>query len=195
MRKRRKWLPKKTASRVLAGKPYKKMDGNNPSVKIILHDEGATPGMNNARRVMKYTIGKESEYHCTWDSKRGKWCQSTPFDKASRALLDGPIGCDTDGTVCIQVCVVGFNGRDVKPFTDGPMKGAWVLAEIADAWGVPLEKALGDFKNPTRSVKKWRSNGVGGHNMAPGNDHGDPGHIDFKKLVKTARAQQKARRA
>lgn len=195
MRKKQRWLGKKTGVKIVPGnKPFKKMDGNNSSVKIILHDEGAEPGMDNAVKVMKYTIGKDSEYHCTWDSKRGKWCQSTPFHKASRALLDGDVGCDTAGTVCIQVCVVGFNGRDSKPFTSGPMKGAWVLAEIADAWGVPLEKALGDFKKPTRSKVKWRGKGVGGHNMAPGNDHGDPGGIDFPKLVKEARRQQKVRR-
>ncbi len=193
MKKRQKWLRKKVATRVKARR-FKSMAKNNSSRKITLHDEGNAPGINDAVGVMKYVIPIGGEYHCTWDTKRGKWCQSTPFNKASRALLDGPIGCDTDGTVNIQICVVGFNGRDGKKFTDGPMKGAWVLAEIADSWGIPLEKALGDFKNPSRSISKWRGKGVSAHTMAPGNDHGDPGRIDFPKLVKEARRQQKARR-
>lgn len=193
MKPKKKWIGE--AKKVKA-RSYNSMAGNNSSRKIVLHNEGVdrkTPG--RPEDLMKYVVDRGIEYHLVWEPRTGKWAQSTPLDKAGKALLnaglDGGIGCNRSGRVCIQLCVQGYGSR---PFTDGPMKGAYLLADIADSWGVPLEKALGNFRDPKRSKKKWAGTGVSGHSMAPGNDHSDPSLIDFNKLVKTARAQQKARR-
>lgn len=194
MHKHKRWLPDVKQVRA---RSFNSMAGNTTSRKITLHDEGNAPGIGDAVELMRYVVDKGIEYHCTWNVRNGLWCQSTPFHMASKALenggLDGGIGANRSGTINIQICVAGFNGRDGQRFTDVPLNGAWRLADIADAWGIPLEP-LGDFQCPVRSARLWKRDGVSGHLMAPRNSHGDPGRIDFDKLVRAARAQQKRRR-
>jgi hypothetical protein len=80
-------------------------------------------------------------------------------------------------------------GYGNKPFTDGPMKNAGRILDIAESWDVPIKK-LGkpdkpaSFSNPSRSLEQWHSNGFGGHSHAPHNDHHDPSKINWNTFVK-----------
>ena len=184
MDKRQEWMKGKSVAYCKAG-DYNSMAKNRPDRKIILHNEGVDRrGAGTPMDLAKYVVGRGIYYHLIWNAKDGKFVQIAPFHVAAKSLLnagiDGGIGCNRSGTVAIQVCVQGYGS---KPFTDGPMKGADRLLDIAQAWDIPVKKIGGDkpasFRNPTRGLAQWHSNGFGGHQHAPGNDHTDPGPLDW----------------
>ena len=192
MKSNRAWIGKR--AKKYKGRQFNSMAHNMRSRKLILHNEGVDRGgQGDPVGLMKYVVDRGIEYHLTWNVQTGEWCQSTPLGSASKAMLNagtwGGIGDNRAGDVCIQLCVVGYG---YKPFTDSPLKGAGLLADICDSWNIPM-KALGDFKHPSRSIQAFSGNGISGHQFAPGNDHQDPGPIDFDKLVKVARKQQKGK--
>lgn len=188
MDKNQKWMKGKKVTKVDAGS-YNSMAKNKPHRKIILHNEGVDRnGAGNPVDLAKYVRSKGIEYHLIWNAQSGEFAQIIPFDKAAKSLLnggiDGGIGCNKSGTICIQICVQGYGH---KPFTDGPMKGAHRILDIAKSWDVPVKKIGGkspaSFKSPTRGVDQWHSNGFGGHGHAPSNDHTDPGPITWNEFV------------
>lgn len=199
MRRHKPWLPKELADRVRSPRATQMHAPlGTGTVKITLHNEGVdrggrdSDGKASSRQLARYVVARGIEYHTTWNVLSGNWTQMVAFDQASQALLNGGafdgVGCDAQGSINIQVCVVGFG---LHPFTDSPLRGAHVLALIADSWGVPL-LAPNSFTHPRRSEAMWRKDGLHGHSMAPGNDHTDPGPIDVHTLVTAARRQLRA---
>lgn len=194
MKKRQQWMKGKAVDYCKAGS-YNSMAGNRNDRKIILHNEGVDRGgAGNPMDLARYVRDRGIEYHLIWNARAGTFVQIVPFGSAAKSLLnggiDGGIGCNRSGAVCIQICVQGYGS---KPFTDGPMKGAGRLLDIAEAWGVPLRKIGGkddpaSFARPSRSLSQWHTNGFGGHSMAPRNDHHDPAAISWSALKKAMKA-------
>lgn len=181
MKKNRRWVGK----RAIKVKSYRTspMAKERRVRKMVIHNEGADrDGRGNVDWLARYVRDKAVEYHLIVNMETGEAAQLLPFDSAARAMLNGGInggiGCNRSGDVCIQVCVIGYGH---KPFTAGRLKAAELLGDICDSWGIPHR-----FRNPRggRSVEAWNRSGIHYHSTAPGNDHTDPGPIDVKKLEK-----------
>lgn len=139
-------------------------------------------------------------------AKKLKWFQHFDIDRSSRALVNLAGGVETNTMNVCQVELVGT----CDPSTHAkwgsaehiywPQAPDWVLAELAAflRWmnaehGVPL---AGPSKWPAypssyasgggqrMSAAAWNGfKGVCGHMHVPENVHGDPGAIDFTKLI------------
>ena len=183
MKKNKKWLGSKKAVKRKSSR-VSPMAHNRRVRKLVLHNEGADRnGAGDPVWLAEYVRGKGIEYHAVINLETGKFVQLLPFDAAARSLLnaglDGGIGDNRSGDVCIQICVQGYGS---KPFTAGRMRGAEVLGEICDAWGIPHKVRKKWGPGASRSTAEWNKSGIHGHCHAPGNDHTDPGPIDVKKL-------------
>jgi len=189
MEKNQPWMQGGSVDYHKAGS-YNSMARNLPHRKLVLHNEGVDRnGDGNPMDLARYVVAQGIEYHLIWNAQSGKFVQIVPFDKAAKSLLngniDGGIGCNRSGTVCIQVCVQGYGH---KPFTNGPMKGANRILDIAKSWDIPIKKIGGgnpaSFNSPNRGVDQWHSNGFAGHSHAPHNNHSDPGQINWDEFEK-----------
>jgi hypothetical protein len=144
--------------------------------------------------------------------------QHFPIDMSSRALKNLTGGVETNTLNVTQVELVGtcdpkhrrswdgagkiLAGRDYIYWPDAP---DWALRDLAKfmAWcetehGIPLEGPINwvrypdsyGFNAPQRfSAAQWRVfKGWCGHQHVPENDHGDPGNINFARLLDYAHA-------
>jgi hypothetical protein len=146
-------------------------------------------------------------------AKRLRWYQHFDIETSSRALANLRGGVETN---TLNVCQVELVGTcDPKAHTKWKAAGKshiywpdapdWALQGVARflAWmheehGVPLSgpsawpaypSSYGSRQGQRMSGKKWTAfKGVCGHMHVPENDHGDPGAIDFARLVKYAKA-------
>lgn len=141
-----------------------------------------------------------------------RWYQHFDIDRSSRALVNLSGGVTTNTNNVVQVELVGT----CDPATHAKWQGAgqthiywpeapdWALAELAVflRWlnaqhGVPL---VGPAKWPAYPTSyangggqrmtgdQWNAfHGVCGHMHVPENTHGDPGAIDFAKLIALAK--------
>lgn len=144
-------------------------------------------------------------------NKRLKWYQHFDIDRSSRALRNLAGGVETNTLNVVQVELVGTcdpatrdewvraGKRQNVDFIFWPEAPDWALAELAVflRWlytehGVPL---TGPAKWPAypndggqrMSFAQWNAfKGVCGHMHVPENDHGDPGAIDFARLIALA---------
>ena len=80
------------------------------------------------------------------------------------------------GNIRIQVCVIG-RAND-NPLVTSPLKGWEKLRLWLRSWGIPEV----DARDWARSRDAWFRSGHTDHRSAPGNDHYDPGRIDFDLL-------------
>ncbi|MFI6036287.1 hypothetical protein ACIBBD_19375 [Streptomyces sp. NPDC051315] len=145
-------------------------------------------------------------------AKKLKWYQHFDIDISSRALLNRPGGVETNTLNVCQVELVGTcdpelhtkwrtNGR---PHVYWPKAPDWALIGVARflAWihthhGVPLRgpalwpaypRSAGNGGGQRMSGARWNDfRGVCGHMHVPENTHGDPGAIDFERLMELAR--------
>lgn len=146
-------------------------------------------------------------------AKKLKWYQHFDIETSSRALVNLAGGVDTNTMNVCQVELVGT----CDPKTHSKWKKAgeahvywpeapeWALLGIARflAWmheehGVPLSgprawpaypSSYANGGGQRMSGAKWQAfKGVCGHMHVPENQHGDPGAIDFARLVKHAKA-------
>lgn len=143
-------------------------------------------------------------------AKRLKWYQHFDVDRSSRALRNLSGGVETNTLNVVQVELVGtcdpaaHKKWGSSPHIFWPEAPDWALKGVADflAWahanhGIPLTgPALwlpypqsGAAGSTARmSFAQWENfNGVCGHQHVPENDHGDPGSIDFAKLIAYAK--------
>lgn len=197
MRRRKPWLSCKVAKHVKYVGPLASGMTGTHGRRIVLHTEGMDREKGDAEGIARYVNERCIPYHATWDPRTGEWCQMVPFDRPARALLNGGInggvGCNITGEVVIQVCVVGFAGGDWSKFPHR-MKGAWVLDEIAESWGVPWRGTVSDWEHPNRDIARWYRSGFTCHAAAPGNDHTDGSGMAFKRLRRVAKRQNRVRR-
>ncbi|MDH6451561.1 hypothetical protein M2155_003969 [Streptomyces sp. SAI-119] len=146
-------------------------------------------------------------------AKRLRWYQHFDIETSSRALANLRGGVETNTLNVCQVELVGTcdPGSHTKWKAAGkahvywPDAPDWALQGVARflAWmheehGVPLSgpgswpaypSSYGSKQGQRMSGTKWEAfKGVCGHMHVPENNHGDPGAIDFSRLVKYARA-------
>lgn len=182
------WLP--GAERVKPSTPGGEMSGG-PS-RVVWHTTESGTGDRTFDAAVRYLRSKGSEPHLVWDPTTGRIAQFFPANVSARTVKnDAKSGERTNrtGAFCIQIEVLG---RAKDPFTDGPMKGLPKLIAWLTALGIPPVFPAGNplpypqsygVNNPQRDLKVWRTKaGHYGHSQVPGNDHGDPGKIDVKKL-------------
>jgi hypothetical protein len=123
--------------------------------------------------------------------------QHIPFNRAARALRNESGGVQTNRTGVKQVEIIArADTVDVSglpaALEDGLAEwAAWLKAE----WGVPMTCSV-TFKEYPASYGKangvrlsgsaWESYaGWCGHQHAPENDHGDPGRLDWHRILRT----------
>ncbi|HEY6116970.1 MAG TPA: hypothetical protein VI172_13530 [Candidatus Dormibacteraeota bacterium] len=150
-------------------------------------------------------------------NKRLKWYQHFDIDRSSRALVNLSGGVETNTLNVCQVELVGTCDPDThaKWVKAGvahiywPEAPDWALKGVADflAWmhanhGVPLTgpakwppypSSYGSAAGQRLSFAEWEGfKGVCGHMHVPENLHGDPGSIDFPKLIAFAKGSTPA---
>ncbi|MFJ5773898.1 peptidoglycan-binding protein [Streptomyces sp. NPDC093094] len=175
---------------------------------VVLHTtEGRTlPGYGGGASAPNLTAVPDFE------AKRLRWFQHFDIEVSSRALANLRGGVETN---TLNVCQVELVGT-CDPKTHAKWKDAghthvfwpkapqWAVDGIARflSWmheehGVPLSgpgswpsypKSFGKGGGQRMSGAQWQNfQGVCGHMHVPENDHGDPGSIDFGRLLEIAR--------
>jgi len=145
-------------------------------------------------------------------NRRLKWYQHFDIDRSARALVNKSGGVQTNSANCVQVELVGTCDPETRDrwraagrsFIFWPDAPDWALAEVAKfvRWlstyhRVQIKSTVtwraypGSYGNsPVRlSGAQWNAYyGHLGHQHVPENDHGDPGNIDFARIVQHALA-------
>ncbi|GAA4076274.1 hypothetical protein [Streptomyces shaanxiensis] len=146
-------------------------------------------------------------------AKKLKWYQHFDIDVSSRALRNKLGGVETNTLNVCQAELVGTcdpkthaKWKDAgKAHIYWPQAPEWALLGVARflAWmhlehDVPLRgpalwpaypKSYGNEGGQRMSGAKWNGfKGVCGHMHVPENAHGDPGAVDFDRLIKLAKA-------
>lgn len=146
-----------------------------------------------------------------FDAKRLRWYQHFDIDRSSRALRNLAGGAETNTANVVQVELVGTcdpathkqwlaAGRQHVYWPEAP---EWALAGLAEflRWAhvehqVPLSGPAewpaypGSFgaTGARMTVAEWNAfKGICGHLHVVENDHGDPGAIDFSRLIALAK--------
>ncbi|MFH8805248.1 hypothetical protein ACH4F6_37860 [Streptomyces sp. NPDC017936] len=183
-------------------------DGSAMEVNVVvLHTtEGATlPGYGGGASAPTLTAVPD------FAAKRLRWYQHFGIDTSARALLNLPGGVETNTANVCQVELVGTcdpatHARWAKAgiaHIYWPEAPEWALQGVADflRWmnaehGVPLTGPSQWPAYPSSygatsarlTFSQWRTfTGVCGHMHVPENLHGDPGSIDFARLLTLAR--------
>ena len=143
-------------------------------------------------------------------ARKLRWYQHFEIDRSSRALVNLAGGVETNTLNVCQVELVGtcdpttHKRWGTSPHIYWPDAPDWALAEVAEflAWmhanhGVPLSgpakwpaypSSYGSSAGARMSNSTWSSfTGVCGHLHVPENVHGDPGAIDFARLIALAK--------
>ena len=105
---------------------------------------------------------------------------------AEPAQADGPAAVNSEGRLCVQVCVVAFAWQ---PFTAGPMTGLRRILDWLDSWGVsrrwpagqPAAYPCGQAGSASRRL--WACGGHFGASQVPGWAAAGPGEIDIERLT------------
>ena len=148
--------------------------------RAVWHTTESDPGTLAA--VVRYLAWNRSAPHLVWDPSTGEIAQMIPADRAARALMhpSGTPETNRAGSACLQIEVVG---RAREPFTAGPMRGRETILAWLDGLGVRRDA----YSGPRMSWQQWAAfNGHCGHMHVPGNDHVDPGAIDWQALLEAA---------
>ncbi|WP_367321509.1 peptidoglycan-binding protein [Streptomyces sp. HUAS ZL42] len=176
---------------------------------VVLHTtEGRTlPGYGGGSSAPNLTAVPDLS------AKKLKWYQHFDIESSSRALVNLRGGVETNTANVCQVELVGTcdpkthakwtaAGHAHVYWPDAP---DWALQGVARflAWmheehGVPLSgpkewpaypSSYGKGSGARMTGAEWNKfKGVCGHLHVPENDHGDPGAIDFARLIKEAKA-------
>lgn len=173
---------------------------------VVLHTtEGRTlPGYDGGGTAPNLTAVPDLA------AKRLRWIQHFDIDRSSRALVNLSGGVETNTLNVCQVELVGtcdpstHRSWGSAPHIYWPEAPDWALAEVAEflRWmhanhGVPLSgpakwpaypASYGSSGGQRMSGAAWTAfEGVCGHMHVPENVHGDPGAIDFSKLIALAK--------
>ena len=197
LRRDANWLPWAEKVRYRGASP---MLGGVTRRGLTLHGEGIERRCTkNHTWLLDYVNAKNVPYTAGWCGKCGYWGQMIGLRQAAMSLKGGAIvpngaSANKAGQRNIQIVLLGEN--DAADFTKGPMRNAWVLAEIMDAHRIPwrARKEWGD--QASRSRAAWLASGIHGHmhSPAPYEDHVDPQNLHVEVLLREARRQWKARR-
>jgi peptidoglycan hydrolase-like protein with peptidoglycan-binding domain len=179
------WLPGATIYK--AGSDAGSMLGG--AKKVVWHSTENDPNKASALSVAKYLKNSAHyEVHLVWNPVTGEIVQMIPANRGAKGLKNSSGGVQTNrgGTYVIQIEVVG---QATKPFTDGPCKNLDKILSWLNGLGIPATWPAGQPKaypaayGGTRSTSAWAKGGHFSHGQVPENVHGDPGHVDIKKLT------------
>lgn len=189
------WIP--GAERLKPSQDGGTMSGGKP--RVVWHTTEADPGTAAVWSAMiRVLTGKSAEPQVLYDPLTDRLGQFLPLNVSGRALKnDGATRTNRVGSVCIQIEVIG---RSAKPFTDNwkPGKNFRALMASIRSWGIsdvwPAGAPPRFIASPPHNVPEnprsrsiWINRaGHFSHSQIPGNDHGDPGAIDIKKLFAAA---------
>lgn len=171
------------------------MHRNTKARRMVLHwtasPAGASP-QSQADYIWR-NAGAGTGYHLIFSAdQRFRPLQLRPADCAAGSLLNnGSLARspNREGTVCIQVAVIGGLGDYDEPFRgDGP--GFWWprILEWADGWDIPRSYVHGNWTQPglmPRSVWYSGASGYTAHRQVPETStvrKPDPGPVDDKIL-------------
>lgn len=166
------WMPQADRSPVQGGT----MDGK-PGRHVVWHTSESGNGPGAIRGVANWVKQQRSEYHLLWNPWTGEFLQLIAASQSARALKnDGGYRTNRQGQLRVQVCIVGRTAD--KPLAGGSPLKRWpeLRAWLADL-GIPEIGRTG-----SRSRALWEQPGHHRHADAPGNDHTDPGPIQFDLL-------------
>jgi hypothetical protein len=166
---------------------------------VVLHTtEGTTlPSYGGGAQAPNLTARPD------FAAKKLDWFQHFDIETSSRALRNAAGGVETN---TLNVCQVELVGT-CDPATHQRWQAAgqahiywpeapdWALAELAAflRWmhaehGVAYPGSYGTSGGQRLSGAQWQAfTGVCGHMHVPENDHGDPGSIDFPRLIALAK--------
>jgi hypothetical protein len=163
--------------------------------KFILHSTETDSAPGCVDQLAHYLDGWANP-HVVWDPWTGDMAMCGRADWAGGALAAG----NRDGSVVLQVEAVGRAGVvGQRPFTDSPMLGWDKILAWADSWdiphvfpaGLPLPYPQSYGAGSPRPWDVWQNaSGFYGHSQVPGNDHGDPGLVDLRKIFPTAQGDE-----
>lgn len=181
----------------------------------VLHSTEGTdwPGYDGGAKAPNVTAKPD------FANKRLVWRQHFPIDMSSRALRNESGGVETNTLNVSQVELVGtcdpkhktsWNGQGKllagKHYIFWPDAPEWALADLAAfmRWcytehGIPLTgpktwlpypKSYGSAAGNRLTFDQWTSfTGWCGHQHVPENVHGDPGDLDFARVLELAKPQ------
>ncbi len=182
---------------------------------------GADPAVISARSAAERLSELGRAGHLSWNPLTGEIVQLASVLRAGRALggpeglaplgpgcaadsgakpasaapaqASWPAAVNTEGRLCVQVCVVAFAW---EPFTAGPMTGLRGILDWLDSWGVSRRWPAGPPVAYPRgqtgcgSRRLWARGGHFGASQVPGWAAAGPGGIDIERL--TGRVQLSA---
>lgn len=191
------WVP--GAERLTPSSPGGAITSTAPP-RIVWHCTEAQPGTSAVWTSMqRVLIGKGAEPHLLYDPVTDRLGQFLALNVSGRALRnDGATRTNRVGRVCIQVEVIAYSS---KPFTAywKPGQNWRALIAAIRSWGIPDSQPAGPFPrfidSPPHNVPEndrdrptWLSKaGHFSHSQIPGNDHGDPGAVDFAAMLAAAK--------
>jgi hypothetical protein len=145
--------------------------------------------------VVRTLVEKGAEVHIVFDPKNGRFTQMIPFNRAGRGLRH-PSGPETNRANVIQVEVIGFAtvAQAIKslasPRRAVPLFGADEYRRLAALALLiehrrPVPRHARAFMRPVRMGGQAFYDFAGhvGHCHVPGNDHGDPGRLDWPRML------------
>lgn len=163
--------------------------------KIVLHT-------TETRTLPGYNRGKSAP-HLTYDPRTRKWWQHTDLLKPARSLRDAAGGVRTNRDQALQLEIICYSAKSIGDSVGGLWVGHLTAVQLADiaewlAWcsvqfGVkmrwPGRQALSYAEANSRGFRMrpavWDAwDGIAGHQHVPeGNNHWDPGAIDWGALM------------
>jgi hypothetical protein len=175
---------------------------------------GADPAVVSARSAAERLSELGRAGHLIWNPLTGEIVQLVSVLRAGRALggpeglaqlapgsaadsgakpgsaepmqADRPAAVNTEGRLCVQVCVVAFVW---EPFTAGPMTGLRGILDWLDSWGLSRRWPAGPPVAYPRgqagcgSRRLWACGGHFGASQVPGWAAVGPGEIDIERLT------------
>ena len=169
---------------------------------------GADPWIVSAGSAAQRLDEHARASHLVWNPVQGEIVQLIPILRAGRLLgwpedpsqaadetpADEVARVNTEGRICVQICVVAF-ARD--PFTSRPMTGLQPILDWLDSWGIPRRWPAGPpasfpYGLTTRGNRRlWAQGGHFGASQVPDLSAAGPGAVDIEQL--TGRASQPER--
>jgi hypothetical protein len=152
-------------------------------------------------------------------NKKLKWYQHFDFDRSSRALMDKSGGVSTNRGNAVQIELVGTCDPKYKTswgtkkagthYIYWPAAPDWALKEVAkfvhwayknhsvrlaqwpqSKW-LAYPKSYGSVNGQRMTGSQWNAfYGWCGHQHVPENDHGDPGNMNFARVLELAKAME-----
>jgi hypothetical protein len=176
--------------------------------RVVWQTLGADPCTVSARSAAERLDQHARASHLVWNPVQGEIVQLIPILRAGRLLgrpedpsqvadetaADEVARVNTEGRICVQICVVAFAW---DPFTSRPMTGLGQILDWLDSWGVPPRWPAGPpasfpYGLTTRGDRRlWAQGGHFGASQVPDLSAAGPGAVDTERLA--GRASQPER--